>query len=161
MCPDWTRCRNARRDEQLLRKVHPSDDGYSDQQERHERVPWRVVRNQPQQRLRRRAPPAGHVHEGAVPEPQRVRRLGRRPGLYIPKVYNGRNRTFFFVSWEGLRSVAYTTQPVHVPTEAMRNGDFRGLVDSQGRQITLYDPVDHRPGTLAAAAADVSTALRI
>src|SRR5262249_21566068 len=47
--------------------------------------------------------------------------------VYIPHVYDGRNRTFFFVSWEGLRSVAYTTNSYNMPTEAMRNGDFRGL----------------------------------
>ena len=29
----------------------------------------------------------------------------------------------------------------------MRNGDFRGLVDSQGRQITLYDPFTTDPVT--------------
>src|SRR6266403_1277150 len=29
--------------------------------------------------------------------------------VYIPKVYDGRNKTFFFVSWEGLRQRAYTT----------------------------------------------------
>ena len=67
--------------------------------------------------------------------------------VYIPKVYDGRNRTFFFVSWEGLRSVAYTTNSYNVPTEAMRNGDFRGLVDSQGRPITLYDPMTTDPTT--------------
>ncbi len=61
--------------------------------------------------------------------------------VYIPNVYDGRNKTFFFVSWEGLRQRAYTTNQYSVPTEAMRNGDFRGLLDSQGRLITLYDPM--------------------
>ena len=32
-----------------------------------------------------------------------------------------------------------------MPTEAMRNGDFRGLVDSAGRPITLYDPMTTNP----------------
>src|SRR5437764_1172628 len=67
--------------------------------------------------------------------------------LYIPKVYDGRNRTFFFVAWEGLRQVSYTTNQYSVPTEAMRNGDFRGLVDSQGRLIRLYDPLTTAPNT--------------
>src|SRR5204863_8687693 len=60
--------------------------------------------------------------------------------IRIPKLYNGSNRTFFFVSYEGLRSLSYATGQYNVPTEAMRNGDFRGLVDSAGRQIVLYDP---------------------
>src|SRR5262249_8064228 len=67
--------------------------------------------------------------------------------VQIPKLYNGHNRTFFFVAWESSRSVTYTTQQYTMPTEAMRNGDFRGLVDSQGRQITLYDPLTTDPVT--------------
>jgi hypothetical protein len=67
--------------------------------------------------------------------------------IYLPKLYNGRNRTFFFVGWESARSVTYSTQQYTMPTEAMRNGDFRGLVDSQGRQIQLYDPLTTDPGT--------------
>jgi hypothetical protein len=67
--------------------------------------------------------------------------------VYIPKVYNGRNRTFFFVSSEGLRSVSYATGQYSVPTDAMRNGDFRGLADSQGRPILLYDPQSTDPRT--------------
>jgi hypothetical protein len=59
----------------------------------------------------------------------------------IPKLYNGRNRTFFFASYEASRSVSYATGQYTVPTVAMRNGDFSGLIDSQGRRIVLYDPL--------------------
>jgi hypothetical protein len=34
-----------------------------------------------------------------------------------------------------------------VPTDAMRAGDFRGLIDSQGRQLKLYDPWSTDPVT--------------
>jgi len=61
--------------------------------------------------------------------------------IYIPKVYDGRNRTFFFASYEAVRSLSYATNSYRVPTEAMRNGDFTGLIDSAGRRITLYDPL--------------------
>lgn len=61
--------------------------------------------------------------------------------VWIPKVYNGRNRTFFFFAWEALRNITNTTQRWSVPTEAMRNGDFRGLTDSQGRLFQLFDPL--------------------
>jgi hypothetical protein len=67
--------------------------------------------------------------------------------VVIPKLYNGKNRTFFFVAWEELRSISNTTQRWSVPTEAMRNGDFRGLVDNQGRQFQLYDPMTTNPTT--------------
>ena len=61
--------------------------------------------------------------------------------LSIPKLYNGRNRTFFFFGWEGVRNVSNATQRWSVPTEAMRSGDFRGLRDAQGRQFNLFDPL--------------------
>jgi hypothetical protein len=60
--------------------------------------------------------------------------------VFLPRIYNGRNRTFFFVSWEGLRQRSYTTNQYSVPTEAMRNGDFSELKDIQGRLMALYDP---------------------
>ncbi len=44
--------------------------------------------------------------------------------VYIPKIYDGRNKTFFFVSEEWLREVTYTTGTAWVPTEAERTGDF-------------------------------------
>ena len=69
----------------------------------------------------------------------------------IPKLYNGKDKTFFFFSYEyyddqKMSSPAYTT----IPTAAMRAGDFSGILDgrglgtdSQGRSIlenTIYDP---------------------
>ena len=67
--------------------------------------------------------------------------------VYIPKVYNGRNKTFFFHAYEAYRSLSGSTLNVSVPTMAMRQGDFRGLVDGAGRQYTLYDPLDDRRAT--------------
>src|SRR5262245_32016525 len=69
--------------------------------------------------------------------------------VIIPGLYNGKNRTFFFASFEAVRSISYATNQYNVPTEAMRNGDFRGLVDAQGRQILLYDPYTTDSQTLA------------
>src|SRR5262249_9346906 len=67
----------------------------------------------------------------------------------IPKVYHGRAGTFFFVAYEASRSFSYATSQYSVPTVAMRNGDFRDLRDSQGRQILLYDPFTTDPKTWA------------
>jgi hypothetical protein len=66
--------------------------------------------------------------------------------VYIPKVYNGKNRTFFFASWEELRQRQATTTTSAVWTDAMRQGDFSGLIDSQNRRVTLYDPWSVGPG---------------
>ncbi len=60
--------------------------------------------------------------------------------VLLPKIYNGRNRTFFFVAWEGLRLRSQNTISASLPTLAMRQGDFSQLRDAQGRLYTLYDP---------------------
>jgi hypothetical protein len=67
--------------------------------------------------------------------------------VVIPKIYNGRNKTFFFFAWEMSRQINGSTQEWNVPTQAMRNGDFRGLVDASGRQYNLYDPATTDPVT--------------
>ena len=59
---------------------------------------------------------------------------------YIPKLYNGKNRTFWFFAYEALRNMAATTAGFTLPTDAMRNGDFSGLTDSTGRLLRIYDP---------------------
>jgi hypothetical protein len=65
--------------------------------------------------------------------------------VYLPKLYSGRNRTFFFFAYEGYRLRQASTRSVSMPTPAMREGDFSGLMDSQGRRYTLYDPMTTGP----------------
>ncbi len=60
--------------------------------------------------------------------------------VYIPKIYNGKDKTFWFFAYEGLRNIAPVTQSWNVPSAAMRNGDFRQLVNTQGQLSVLYDP---------------------
>ncbi len=60
--------------------------------------------------------------------------------VWLPKIYNGRNRTFFFFAYEGYQLRSARTRSIGVPTPAFREGDFSGLVDAQGRRFTLYDP---------------------
>lgn len=60
--------------------------------------------------------------------------------VVLPKIYNGKNRTFWFVNYESRRQASASTISFNLPTEAMRRGDFSGLVDAQGRQINIYDP---------------------
>ena len=56
--------------------------------------------------------------------------------VYIPRLYDGRNKTFFFASYSGARYRVGNRILRIVPTEAVRQGDFSTLM---GR-ITLVDP---------------------
>ena len=51
--------------------------------------------------------------------------------------YNGRDRTFFFVAYEGLQDEFAEPGTYSVPTEAMRRGDFSALL---AQNIVIYDP---------------------
>ena len=64
--------------------------------------------------------------------------------IWIPKVYKGTDKTFFFFNWEsGYAATGASSAFRIVPTEAMRNGDFRGLVDARTRlPIILKDPLN-------------------
>jgi hypothetical protein len=43
---------------------------------------------------------------------------------YVPHVYNGRDKTFYFFSWEQYRLTSGGVATSNVPTSAERNGDF-------------------------------------
>jgi hypothetical protein len=44
--------------------------------------------------------------------------------VYIPKLYDGRNRTFFFFNWEGSHEGQGQGPSLSLPTPKMRQGDF-------------------------------------
>ena len=58
----------------------------------------------------------------------------------IPKVYKGKDKTFFFVDYEGLRQGSATTLQTTVPTVAQRNGDFSQTFNSADQPVVIYDP---------------------
>jgi len=59
----------------------------------------------------------------------------------IPHVYNGKNKTFFYLAMEWYRLNQSQTGSFSLPTAAEKNGDFSGLVDSNGKQIPIFDPL--------------------
>ncbi|HZO55935.1 MAG TPA: carboxypeptidase-like regulatory domain-containing protein, partial [Bryobacteraceae bacterium] len=61
--------------------------------------------------------------------------------VYLPKIYNGKNRTFFFVAYEGYKLRQASTRSTTMPSAEMRAGDFSQLMDGQGRRFNLYDPL--------------------
>jgi TonB-dependent Receptor Plug Domain len=55
-----------------------------------------------------------------------------------------KNKTFFLFTGERYREGTPAPLFSTVPTAAMKDGDFSGLVDAQGRLITIYDPATGR-----------------
>jgi hypothetical protein len=60
--------------------------------------------------------------------------------IVLPKLYNGRDRTFFFVDYQGTRIRMGTTQIATVPTDAWRNGDFSGFYPIYDPKTTVINP---------------------
>jgi hypothetical protein len=78
--------------------------------------------------------------------------------VWIPSIYDGHDKTFFFFNFEQYRQATTTNSFVTVPTVAMRNGDFSAIqgttplknssgnviTDVLGRSVyqnTIYDPL--------------------
>lgn len=67
----------------------------------------------------------------------------------IPKVYNGKDKTFFLFSYEGIRDSRPRFDAgasVYVPTQALRNGDFSAFQcppppAPQTNCVNIYDPL--------------------
>ena len=83
--------------------------------------------------------------------------------VWIPKLYNGRDKLFFFFSWEQYRNNPGTSNVSTLPTAAERAGDFSkllgdGLTNGDGSPIInpcdgtqvlsgqIFDPATTRPG---------------
>ncbi|HTS62801.1 MAG TPA: carboxypeptidase regulatory-like domain-containing protein [Candidatus Acidoferrales bacterium] len=58
----------------------------------------------------------------------------------IPKLYRGKDRTFFFVTYEGFRNrIGSNGGTLTVPTPEMYQGDFSKWVDSKNALLPIYD----------------------
>ncbi len=76
--------------------------------------------------------------------------------IYLPKIYDGRDKSFFFWTFETNRTKTSNNTTLTVPTQAYRAGDFSNPIlftqrvlgtDAIGRQIldgTVYDPATTR-----------------
>ena len=56
--------------------------------------------------------------------------------VYIPKLYDGRNRTFFVFGWQRLqeKKIQQITNSA-VPTDAMKQGDFSGIKEAMEQSL--------------------------
>jgi len=82
------------------------------------------------------------AYPGRIP-PFRRNEFGFTNGgpIFIPHLYDGRKRTFYFVQYQGFRQVLGTTQVLPVPTASERSG-MDTLTYTDGSVDTLTVPVD-------------------
>jgi hypothetical protein len=80
------------------------------------------------------------VYNFNVKAPKQFNTFGGSLGgpVVIPKLYNGHNRTFVFVDYEGNQSTTAQSEQYLVPTLAEREGNLRGLSIPNN---TLINPV--------------------
>lgn len=60
--------------------------------------------------------------------------------IFVPKVYNGKNRAFFFLALEGYNNTEAASLRSYVPTALERLGDFSQTRTPGGAQQVIYDP---------------------
>jgi len=73
--------------------------------------------------------------------PRKVNRYSATTGgpVYLPKLYDGRNRTFWMYGLQGFNRKNPNTAYYTVPTAAERQGDFSALLKVSS-QYQIYDP---------------------
>lgn len=62
--------------------------------------------------------------------------------IWIPKVYDGRNKTFFFFSEQITYARNGTSPSASVPIAAWKTGDFSQLKNGGGQAVTIFDPLN-------------------
>jgi hypothetical protein len=65
--------------------------------------------------------------------------------VYIPKIYNGKDRTFFFSNYEGIRIRQEQFGRFIVPSDAQRGGDLSRAYTGAPFTGTLVDPASGNP----------------
>jgi len=94
----------------------------------------------------------GTTARGETVQRQHVEAANIGGPIFIPKLYDGRNKSFFFFAGERSRAKNYSSSGTNsLPVEDFRNGDFRRYVDANGRMVPLYDPIDASGNIIANA----------
>ncbi|MFN0171537.1 MAG: carboxypeptidase regulatory-like domain-containing protein [Bryobacteraceae bacterium] len=79
--------------------------------------------------------------EGRERQARRYNRFGGTVGgpISFPKVYSGKDKTFFFASYERVRPITPSLETLTVPYEDFRRGDFSSLLN-RPTPLYVYDP---------------------
>jgi hypothetical protein len=91
---------------------------------------------------------ARNFFQGTVQPKLRLNEGGFQFGvpIYIPKVYNGRNKTFLFFSqgiFESRQGGSGGLQTI--PAAPFKTGNFSSFVSASGAQIPIFDPASTQP----------------
>jgi len=60
----------------------------------------------------------------------------------IPHVYDGKNRTFFYLGYEHYDDIQSSSSVFATPTALEKTGDFSKSLNSAGNPLLIYDPMD-------------------
>jgi hypothetical protein len=60
--------------------------------------------------------------------------------VYVPKAFDGRNRLFWMLAYEGIRQRTPDAGVATFPLTEWRTGDFSTLRNAQGQPVLIYDP---------------------
>ena len=61
--------------------------------------------------------------------------------MWIPKVYDGKNKTFFWLAREGYDDTQSNSSQLYTPTALERQGNFSQSFTQSGAQLTIYNPL--------------------
>jgi len=61
--------------------------------------------------------------------------------VFIPKVFNGRNKLFWLLSYEGMRQRSADPGSRSMPLAEWRQGDFSTLLNAQSQLVQIFDPL--------------------
>ena len=62
----------------------------------------------------------------------------------IPKIYRGKDRTFFFTDYQATKWIQNSTFLTTIPTTAQRSGDFTQTRTAAGALVPIYNPFTTR-----------------
>lgn len=88
---------------------------------------------------------ANRAGQGIADQPFRDWAASLGGPVYLPKLYDGRNRTFFFATTEAYRQRDGSTTALSVPTALERQGNFSQSFARSGALQTIYDPFNTTP----------------
>src|SRR5437762_168246 len=65
--------------------------------------------------------------------------------VWIPKIFNGKNRLFFMFTYQGVRNPGFDGATYTIPQAEQFGGDFSRLFDASGQLVKVFDPLTTTP----------------